>query len=193
MGPVKIPPEHFKPYMTPTVVATALSHRKAYKQFLRDGGPIALICEDDATFGNLDWIDDVRLAGREVALLFFLSRDPLKVKAIDTVGDKKIAIPSTLNYLGSAVAYLITRAAAESLSEGPIIGGADEWSTFVENYRLDRVKLIIPRAANVVPMVSTINSTEWKHRVSKWPLIKRWFDHRHKKAIEAMSCYYESD
>jgi glycosyl transferase family 25 len=153
-------------YLNRGMLACSLSHLKVYEKFVDDGGPVALIVEDDAEFdeGFVDLIESTTrlLKGSEVALLYFVSRDALglsKSNASDLGRGRRLMYPLTLDYVGSTAAYLVTRAAAANLSKGllPLRTAPDNWNEFVRRRLIDNVRMVYPPIASVIYAKSTIN------------------------------------
>jgi glycosyl transferase family 25 len=154
-------------WLTPTMLATALSHRKVFERILENGDKYALILEDDAEFSDdprplLDSIKPV-LRKREVALLHYFSFAPL---GISTVGSERIhsekilAYPLALRGLVSAAAYVITQDGARSLYDSvvPVSTASDAWVDFFESGWLDAIRIVHPRPVEVIGAKSTINA-----------------------------------
>jgi len=131
----------------------ALSHLRAYRRILGDGGDAGLVLEDDVTLpadlGRL--ADEVarHLTGAEVALLNYGSADTCLMSregTVDLASSRLLAMPINLCRLVNAGAYVITREACERMVRDalPIRANADDWTYFYTHGLVDRVRCVLP-------------------------------------------------
>jgi glycosyl transferase family 25 len=140
------------------VAGTALSHLKVYQKIVADGLDKALVLEDDATLsadlnGLADAVGD-RLAGAEVALLYYLSEETIKIStegSVDLPSSRRLALPIDIRPVKSAVAYIITREACERMVRiaMPVRVSSDDWWFFYKEGALDRVRCVAPLAVGL--------------------------------------------
>lgn len=198
-------------WLTPTMIATALSHRRAYERMIEEGDKVALVLEDDARFASdprrlLDSIEPV-VGESEVVLLHYFSFKPL---GISTVGSNQlnettiVAYPIALQGLVSAAAYIITLAAGRSLYDSvcPITTSSDAWVDFVEKGWLDTTRVVYPRPVDVIGAKSTISVasqsgvrallTEYidKHQI---PILHGLLRRQRLRNINSMSDFFLTD
>lgn len=198
-------------WLSDRTLATALSHRRAYEKFLEDGGSTALIIEDDALlFDGIAAIAqsaaDV-LIGPEIALLHYVSFAPLGLSAQNSArisADTELMYPMTLDGVGSAAAYLVTRDGAQSLVDKviPVRSASDSWNDFVAFGYLDRVRMVYPEPAGVIGAKSNI-SIEGQNRIRfavtqladryQIPILSSFFRNQRLKTVRAMSQFFVTD
>lgn len=135
------------------VVGTALSHLKVYQKIMADNADKALVLEDDATLpADLNSLADAvadRLTGAEVALLYYLSEDIIKMStegSVNLPSSRQLALPIDIRHVKSAVAYIITREACERMvmTAMPVRVSSDDWWFFYKEGALDRVRCVAP-------------------------------------------------
>ncbi len=152
-------------WLSDRMLATSLSHRKVYEKIIAEGIDVALVLEDDVTFfddfANIAEIVCEQLSGAEVALLHYVSFEPLSLSsqgATLLAKGRKLLYPLTLTGVGSAAAYLVTRRAAQNLFERliPLRTAPDSWNDFIDFEYVDRVRMVYPPVAGVIGAKSTI-------------------------------------
>lgn len=134
-------------------VGAALSHLKVYQKIVADGLDKALVLEDDATFpADLNSLADAvadQLTGAEVALLYYLSEDTIKLStegSVNLPSRRRLALPIDIRRVKSAVAYIVTREACERMERTvmPVRVDSDDWWFFYKEGALDRVRCVAP-------------------------------------------------
>jgi glycosyl transferase, family 25 len=135
------------------VAGTALSHLKVYQKIIADGLDQALVLEDDAMLPtDLNSLANVvadQLTGAEVALLYYLSENTIKISTEGSVhlpSARRLALPIDIGQVKSAVAYIITREACERMRRIalPVRVNSDDWGFFYKEGALDRVRCVVP-------------------------------------------------
>ncbi len=144
-------------WLTKGAIACALSHRKAYQEFVSSGDSFAFIIEDDVQLPNninmiLDEVSSV-MTDKDISLLYYTS---LKPKTFSTIGAKKLSIGSLyypIETPGSAAAYIIGKVAASNLISKimPIRAAADSWQHFYKIGSFESFMVHYP------PTVKTMN------------------------------------
>jgi glycosyl transferase family 25 len=155
-------------WLSPRVLATQLSHRRAYERILEDGLDYGIVLEDDARLTKI--LKTVALSAfenlhdGEVALLHFgsPSRSPItlsKAGKVELELGYGLYLPMTVEDLGSAAAYIVTKKAAKQLVDGllPLHTSADTWNVFVYSGMIDRLRMVYPMPASISGEKSTIS------------------------------------
>jgi glycosyl transferase family 25 len=125
-------------WLNPGAIGCALSHRRAYEEIRSSLDDVALVLEDDVTLPP--WIAGLcarvgsEMEGREIVLLYFRAFGVCRFSARDAVDlstATRLMYPIDAQQPITAAAYLISRAAARSLSEAivPVRAAADSWGT----------------------------------------------------------------
>jgi glycosyl transferase, family 25 len=131
----------------------ALSHLRVYREFIESGADVALVLEDDVTLpADLGALADslsAYMEGAEVVLLNYDSRDTVKFGTEDEIKvppSRSLAYPIDVRQLGSSAAYLITREAAQRMSDlvPPVRVSPDDWWWFYRAGAFDRVRGLTP-------------------------------------------------
>lgn len=155
-------------WLSPRVLATQLSHRLAYEKIAEADDEYGIVLEDDARLGK-----DLKavvasavehLVDGEVVLLHYgsPSRSPFTLSKHgkkDLHQNYGLYFPVTLEDLGSAASYIVTRKAAKRLVEGllPLYTSADTWNEFVYSGMIDRIRMVFPMPASISGEKSTIS------------------------------------
>lgn len=152
MDHIKKHPEYF----TPGMIGCALSHYKAYQQFIASGEDFGFFIEDDVVLPTHihELLRSVlcTIRQREVIMLHF---NPAGSTVLSTVGREPIDTESHLMYpmgeTGSAMAYILSREVAQGLLRiiKPIRTSADSWEFFYKQGALDTFRVCYP--ARVTP------------------------------------------
>jgi glycosyl transferase, family 25 len=141
-------------WLTPTTIACAVSHRRAYERVIEDGDPLAFIVEDDVVLPHA--IDELleristEMHGRDVVLMYYRSFQPCRFIARGEIALKpgvRLMGPMDIRQPISTAAYVITREACTGLLDvvRPVRAGADGWAFFYEQGGFDRLRCVVPR------------------------------------------------
>lgn len=198
-------------WLTVRMLAGALSHRKACEKMLVDGVETALVLEDDVElfeeFAMIASSAASRLSGSEIALLHYVSFEPLGLSEHNlrfVEHGRKLMFPMTLVGVGSAAAYVITREAAKSITDKviPLRTAPDGWNDFVSLGFVEKVRMVYPPAAGVVGAKSTIyldSQSAFRTRLTEFldkyrvPILYRFFRNHRLRNVAAMSRFYLTD
>jgi glycosyl transferase family 25 len=179
-------------YLRAGAVCCALSHIKAYREFLSSGADRCLILEDDAELVvRKTLFEEVlhRAAQTDFDVIclnsFSLSETTLKHTA-DIYGGIGLYVGADEQLPGSGLSYLLSRRAAEQIIryQNPIKDAADAWSSF-SNATGVRVAFLKPDLFEPFNFESTIDYTgkTLAKRLAPKLLrdLRRWLIHRKMK------------
>lgn len=164
-------------------IGCALSHLNIYKKISDEEIEHALILEDDVLLPDniLDILDelDSEIANDEVLLLSYFSHKhlPLELSSQNLLQmkttDSKFLYPVDIQHVGSAMAYVVSRQAAQNLTQvnAPMIGTADHWGKFWNNGGFSSLRCIYPSLVKENQFSSTINyesTKSWLFKVASF-------------------------
>ena len=184
--PSVITPEMFAKSPFPANhAATSLSHIRCYERMIAQGRDMALVLEDDMVLpADISALTDAvaaQLAGSEVALFSFTSREPMKMaveSAVPLPNGRALAFPIDLWKICSGGAYVITREAGERMVKSlvPVRACPDEWGNFYHEGLLDRVRCVLP---STVSGANQFHSMQGSYTLGDglksrliWPLVR---------------------
>lgn len=125
----------YRSWLSNGAIGCALSHRKAYAEFLATGEKAACIVEDDAVLPEnisdlLHEMED-HIKDSEIILLYYASFRPalLSTAGSTAIGSGLLCYPMDIRQTITATAYVIGRAAARNLGNSilPVSVTADAW------------------------------------------------------------------
>ena len=136
----------------------ALSHIAVYRKIIEDGLDMALVLEDDVILPtDLDALADAVGKELDCAEAVLLSMDGWANQAVKMSTQGAVPLPSSrflafpidISQPNSTGAYVITREACERMIERnlPIRTVADGWEYFYREGIIDRMRCVIPTAA----------------------------------------------
>jgi glycosyl transferase, family 25 len=163
-------------WLSPGAIACALSHNKAYTEFLKSDNEVALFLEDDTILSSQlsQQIQELSAEIRdgEVVLLHFVSFEPCELRK---TGSKRFdgyglfeAVKS--NAPTTAAAYMLTRSTAQKFANytSTVRATADAWGHFVENGVINRVRCTAPSIIHTAEFKSSIDyidATSYKGKI----------------------------
>lgn len=155
-------------FFTKGAQACALSHAKIYDQIVRQNIPYALILEDDTILpDNINaLLSDlaIHIQKNEIISLSYYHRwdssMSLSNKGKEHVsGDNYLYYPIDLHHIASAMAYIVTRQAAQNLLKTlkPISFAADCWGLHYENNTFSSFRCLYPQQLQPALFHTTID------------------------------------
>lgn len=144
--------EEWPNLLTSSAIGCSLSHVKAYRKFLEDGGSAAIFMEDDIEllegFGAVaEGVADV-LTPKACALLYFHGAEKAFVRedAIELNGDRRLHQALTPWGAYTTGAYILSRESARSIAEfnSPVYTTADSWGVYCRDGILDGLWAVLP-------------------------------------------------
>jgi glycosyl transferase family 25 len=198
-------------WLSPNMVACALSHKKVYRKIADDGSECAFVLEDDVTLREdirsiLQAVEE-HLDRSEVALLHYMSFAPLELStrnAAQLLDGGRLLYPMFLRGVVGASAYVITRSAAEGMADTSalISTASDDWLGFYESGYLDRIRCVHPMPVRTIGAKSTISvasQSGLRSRVTEWidknkiPILSSCLTRYRLRNIAEMSNFTTSD
>lgn len=191
-------------WLTNGAIGCALSHKKAYDEFLSTSSKIAFIVEDDAVLPkNIKEIQkevESILQPFEVISLYYTSFNPAlisKVGGIKIVSGGGLYYPMNLEQTICATAYFIGREAAKNLSDNiiPICVAADAWYHFYNNGYIKSFRVHFPMQVSTKNFKSSIDYIKegtLRFRIAnfidkyKIPILSNILSYRRKKFLSKM-------
>lgn len=151
-------------WLTKGAICCALSHYSVYQLVIERNLPYALVLEDDVILkkGFIEALEHavLQLKENEVILLYNHNEQPLRLSSLVTtpVANSRLYAPVDVNGLGTAAAYLISRAACVSMVNAilPIRCAADSWDVFYQNNGYQHIRYLYPEVIDTVDYKSTI-------------------------------------
>jgi glycosyl transferase, family 25 len=151
-------------YLRPGAVCCALSHLKAYREFLDTDAPHCLILEDDAELRtNKACFDEIinKVTNTPFGVISLASFSKTRVRlkfSVRLTEGRSLYVPIGSPAPGSALAYIINRSAATAILNynQPIKDTADAWSNFIHEIGLT-LGFVSPNVFGPVNLGSTID------------------------------------
>lgn len=195
-------------WLTNGAIGCALSHLKAYQEFLKTDDKFAFIIEDDAILPkNIKTIlaeASSKIDTNEVVLLHYSSFKPAKLSNVNKISlsSSYLCFPMDVNQPISAVAYIIGRQAASNLANNiiPIKVAADSWGYYYNKGFFDSFRVQFPMSVKKMSFKSSIDyldKTSWQGKIStlvdkyKIPLLYQLFAFRRKQILNKKLGHFE--
>lgn len=195
--------EKLRYWLTDGAIGCALSHLKAYEEFIKSNDEYAFIIEDDVVLPNniMDIIKEIKevMISDEVVLLYYTSFKPTSFSSINRniLSEGSLYYPMRIDKTITAAAYLIGRKAAQKMTETvkPIRVAADSWHHFYEEGCFSSFKVHYPSLISTKNFKSSIDylkRNSMKYRISnlinkyKIPFIYQLVAYRRKKFLNSM-------
>ncbi|MBF9236027.1 glycosyltransferase family 25 protein [Hymenobacter sp. BT683] len=202
------------PYLTKGVLACALSHAKVSRLMAANNVKMALVLEDDAQLPDsikesLSLIEQ-HIGSEEVISLHYYSHfgSPVEISLQNVQkldNESSLFYPANLHNLGSAMAYVITHAAAAKLSAAiiPVRVAADYWEAHYRKGAFTSFRCLYPIMTDDAEFRSTLNYNSIKTsftrqmaknvlgsvaslvRKTKFPFLFQYLEKRNKSRLEA--------
>ncbi len=156
------------PYLTNGVLACALSHAKVSRLIAASNAKMGLVLEDDARLPDnikkLLALIEQNIASEEVISMHYYSHfgTPVEIsrqRAQKLDEESSLFYPANLRNLGSAMAYVITPAAAAKLSAAiiPVRVAADYWGEHYRQGAFTSFRCLYPIKTHDAEFRSTLN------------------------------------
>ena len=144
--------EEWPNLLTPSAIGCSLSHVKAYRRFVEDGGKAAIFMEDDIEllegFGAAAEAVADKLPVGACALLYFhgVRKAFVRENAIDLGDDRRLYQALTPWSAYTTGAYILNRESARSIAEfnSPIYTTADSWGVYCRDGILEGLWAVLP-------------------------------------------------
>ncbi len=140
-----------------------LSHYKLIGEIITRNIPYALIMEDDVIISSklsifLDMLDEIIVDG-EVYSLFASLPESVNFKLVRTNTEFDIVRPDKEELVQGAVAYIVTRSAAQTMHEKllPINNVFDDWRWIVNEGYINQFNVVYPHPVDLVDWYSDIH------------------------------------
>jgi len=152
-------------WLTNGAIGCALSHLKAYNEFLRTDRESAFIIEDDVllpkNIKNILSEIDREIKTNEIILLYYVSFKPafFSSKGKINLSEGGLYYPIDINQPITAAAYIIGREAALNLSKMiiPIQVAADSWGYYYSKGAFNSMRVLFPSPILTKNFKSTID------------------------------------
>ena len=144
--------EEWPNLLTPSGIGCSLSHVKAYRKFIEDGGKAAIFMEDDiellGSFGAVAEAVADGLPAKACALLYFHGDKKAFVRenAIDLGDERRLYQALTPWGAYTTGAYVLSRESARSIAEfnSPVYTTADSWGVYCRDGILEGLWAVLP-------------------------------------------------
>lgn len=163
-------------WLSPGVIACALSHRLCYKKMMESQQPHALILEDDVILSSdiSEVLENMaaQIKVNEVIMLYFQSSKTIRVSEsgiFPLTAQHRLMYPVNFENLGSSGAYMISLPAAAQLydHEFPVKSSADSWGHFIQRGRIKSLRTVMPFAAHSTLEESSVDYVDPKKPAGK--------------------------
>ena len=168
------------PFLTPGVIASSLSQVKIFKQIVENDVAVSLILEDDAVLPKnikriLAILESEIQENEIVSLSYFNHHKAKESTDLSKQGRKKIGeglelvYPVDIHDIASAMAYVITKGAAQKMLEVsmPISDSTDHWGVHYDKGGFDSFRCVYPPQVKAANLRSSIDYVYGKTLVSK--------------------------
>ena len=195
-------------WLTNGAIGCALSHLKAYQEFLKSNEKFAFVIEDDAVLPK-----DIKtilteaiskIDSNEIVLLYYTSFKPAKLSNINKIAlsSSYLCFPMNVHQPITATAYIIGRQAATNLSNNiiPIKVAADSWGYYYDNGNFNSFRVQFPMSVKTMNFKSSIDyldKNSWKAKISslvdkyKVPLFYQILAFKRKQILNKMLNHFE--
>jgi glycosyl transferase, family 25 len=187
-------------WLTKGAIGCALSHLKAYQEFLKTDDPVALVVEDDVVLpeniGSILKEIEIEIKPHEVILLYCTSIKPTKLSTAGKTDLKEggLFYPMDISQTLTTTTYMIGREAARQMSNHviPVRVAADSWHYYFNKECFYSFRVFYPTTIQVKNFKSSINYLDENSILSsiselvdkyKLPVIYQILRYRRKKYL----------
>jgi glycosyl transferase family 25 len=169
------------PFLTPGVIASSLSQVKIFKKMVAEDVKIGLVLEDDAVLPKniktiLALIEGEIRENEIISLSYFNHHKAKKSTDLSKHQRKKIGnnlelvYPVDIHDIASAMAYVITKGAAEKMIEVsmPISDSTDHWGVHYDKGGFTSFRCVYPPQVKAAVLRSSIDYVYGKTLLSKF-------------------------